>query len=995
MARVIKYASLRQLTWSKMKMKVKFNSNEIEFPEKKTIMDYMKENNEHIAGICKMKELDPYGSCRLCLVEINNRILPACSTYPRENDIINTKNEVVIDIRKSAIELMLSDHFGDCIGPCNDGCPSKSDVQGYLALAANGKYHEAVSLMKKDYILPATLGRICPAFCERECRRNLVEEPLAIRQLKRFVADYDLERGAWMPEIPPDTGKKVAIVGGGPAGLSCAFYLRIKGHDVTLYEAMPELGGMLRYGIPEYRLPKDILRKDIETVINTGIHVKTNTRIGEDISFNELQKKYDAIFLGIGAWKSRKLQLEGCEMPGVMDAFDFLRKINLGEKVEIGQNVMVVGGGNSAMDVARTAKRLGSNVIVTYRRTRNEMPAEEKEIEEAEEEGIEFNLLSNPLKIIGEENVNQIELIKMKLGEPDESGRCRPIACDGTNYCLDIDNVIFAVGQSSDRELLDKIGLKYSVMWADYDKTTYETNIPGTFVGGDLALSPSTVIEAIATGKEAAIMIDVYVKGKLPQYKEALQKPWEHLDEIERDEELMKLVLTYRSYNHWKKVTEEDYKDRERLNRVKTKNLLVEERIITFNEVEATFTEEEAIKEVNRCMSCGCLDSFECKLRECAKLYNAKQDQYVGELHTDPIDDSHSHIILDNNKCILCGRCVNLTHEIIGEGLIDNLNRGFPTKNGPPSGIQMGEVKGDFIGSFVDICPTGAFASTTPFVKNGPWDVISKPTVCNNCGIGCEMNIDIYKGFAINVSSIDNSWNYGLVCDKPRFDRTWEKNIKKPMKKSRKGFTEITLNEAKSIIDKHKKNLAIVLAPDVTNDEAIKLKEFSEKHGFKIGAVFNEGVSTAKITDIPKSKRIKLDVSLSDYPLLKPFLHIAKKQGAILTNDSYELAILNAPAKPEKVPTLIMHKGLNEIGLLELKFGKVPKADNYLLIGAMNKKFKGFTISMGYNENADLIIPIPAWISRSGKIVNTDGRELEVKKIFDDMSIIEILKLLF
>ncbi|HUT81580.1 MAG TPA: FAD-dependent oxidoreductase [Candidatus Bathyarchaeia archaeon] len=976
-------------------MKVKVNSNEIEFPEKTTILDYIRSNNKHIPGLCKMKELDPYGSCRLCLVEVNNRILPACSTYPRENDIIETKSNEIINSRKTALELILSDHYGDCIGPCNFGCPTKSQVQNYLALVALGKYHEAVALMKKDYILPASLGRVCPAFCERDCRRNLVEEPIAIRQLKRFAADYDLEHGPWMPEIPAETGKTIGIIGGGPAGLSLAFYARQKGHSVTIYEQMPKLGGMLRYGIPEYRLPKDILDKDIDTVIKTGIEVKTNTKIGEDITFKDLRKKHDAVYIATGAWVGSQLRIEGCDMPGVMDAIDFLRRISLGEKIELGQNVLVVGGGNSAMDVARTARRLGANVSISYRRTRNEMPAEQIEIDEAIEEGVILNELTNPVQLKGEEFVQQVELIRMELGEPDESGRCRPVECEGSNYCIDIDTVIFAVGQRPDTELLERFGLEHKVRWAAYNETTYQTNTPGVFVGGDLALGPSTVIQSIATGKEAAVMIDLYLREKLDQYEQTLSEPWNHLDDIEENSELKDIILYLKPYNHWKKVTKEDYEDRERIKRVKAKVLSPEIRSKNFDEVEETLSEEEAIKEVSRCMSCGCLDSFECKLREYSTLYGANQDAFLGELHSDPIDESHSHVILDNNKCILCGRCINLTHEITGEGLIDNLNRGFPTKNGPPVGMTLCDVKGDFIGNFVDDCPTGAFAMTTPFPKNGPWDVESFSTICKDCGIGCEMDVDVYMGFAVNISANENSWNHGLVCDKPRFSRSWEHKIINPRQKSGKTFVDITVDEVKNILAHHTKNIAIILTPEVTNDEALELKAFAEKKGYKIGAIFDEGISTTKLANIFTSKRIKLDVSVEDYPLLKPFIHIAKKNGAQIVEEDYDLTIISAPAKPEDVPTIIMHKGLNEVGLMNLGFAKIPKADTYLVIGSSDMKFKGFTISMGENEHADLILPLPAWINRAGKIVNSDNRELEVKKILDGPSIMDIIKSYF
>ncbi|MHA1211104.1 MAG: FAD-dependent oxidoreductase, partial [Candidatus Heimdallarchaeota archaeon] len=941
-------------------MKVKINNEEKDFPEKTTIMDFLRQNNQHIAGVCKMKELDPYGSCRLCLVDINGRLLPACSTYPRESDQIATMNYPVLNSRKTALELMLSDHYGDCIGPCNEGCPSKSDVQNYLALIAMGKYHEAVALMKRDYILPASLGRVCPAFCEDACRRGLVEGPVGIRLAKRFAADYDLANGPWMPEIPSATGKSIGIVGGGPAGLAAAFYLRIKGHAVTIYEAQPKLGGMLRYGIPEYRLPKETLDKDIDTVIKTGIDVQTNIRVGEDISLEELRMKHHAIFVGVGAWKVYRPRLDNCEIPGVLDAIDFLRRIAAGETIDIGKDVLVVGGGNSAMDVARTCVRLGANVSLSYRRTEKEMPARKIEIEEAEEEGVNFMILSNPINIIGDSKVQEIEMVKMELGEPDESGRRRPTVCDGSNYCIEMDTIIFAIGQRPDFNLLKKIGIEHH-NWggAVYDPITYETNMSGVFVGGDVAIGAATVIEAIATSKDAAKMIDFYLKGTLPRMKEIIKEPWRHLNTIEADENIKEFLQSYNPYNHWKTVTEEDYKDRVRQEPLKADVLPVKERVRTFDEVELTPKEKDVLHETERCMSCGCLDTYECKLREYAKLYGAKQDNFAGELHKDPIDESHPHVILDNNKCILCGRCINLTHEITGEGLIDNLNRGFPTKNGPPIGMKLGEVGGDFVGQFVDECPTGAFTTRTPYPKDGPWRVSHKPTTCFDCGMGCEMNIEIYDGFAVNVVSKDDSWNHGLVCDKPRFGRSWEKAIEKPMKKDGSKFKELSVKDAKVLAKDHSSDLAIILTPSVTNDEAQAIMKFAKTKGFKVGALVDEGVSTAKFANIFTSKRIHLDVKLSDYPVLKPFVHIAQLQGAILTKENPDIAIINAPAKPLDIPTIIMHKGLNEIGLMNLGLEKIPKAKNYLVIGSTDKKLKGYIMSMGKNENAELILPLP------------------------------------
>ncbi|WP_456453793.1 FAD-dependent oxidoreductase, partial [Thermococcus sp.] len=220
-------------------VKIIVNGKEIDAPEGKPLIDFLREIGEHVPGFCYTSELDPYGSCRLCLVSTRRGVTTSCTLRPMEGLELETLSDEVVSMRKTALELILSDHYGDCIGPCQDGCPAHSDVQGYLALIAMGKYHEAVKLMKEKYILPAVLGRVCPAFCEERCRRNLVEEPLAIRQLKRYAADYDLEHGPWMPEIPPSTGKRIAVVGGGPAGLACAYYLRTMGHEVTIIEAMP------------------------------------------------------------------------------------------------------------------------------------------------------------------------------------------------------------------------------------------------------------------------------------------------------------------------------------------------------------------------------------------------------------------------------------------------------------------------------------------------------------------------------------------------------------------------------------------------------------------------------------------------------------------------------------------------------------------------------------------------------------------------------------
>lgn len=940
-------------------VKITVNGKEFEAPKDKSLIEFLREIT-HVPGFCYTEAFDPYGSCRLCLVQTPRGITTSCTLKPMEGLSIETLSDEIIEMRKTALELILSDHYGDCIGPCQNGCPAHSDVQGYLALIAMGRYHEAVKLMKEKYILPAVLGRVCPAFCEEECRRNLVEEPLAIRQLKRFAADYDLENGPWMPEIPPSTGKRIAVVGGGPAGLACAYYLRTMGHDVTIFDAMPHLGGMMRYGIPPYRLPKDVLDKDIATVINTGIEVKTNTALGKDIALEELREQYDAVFLGVGAWKSRKMGIEGEDLDGVIHGTEFLRKVNMGEKVELGKRVIVVGGGNTAMDVARTALRLGADVTVVYRRSKSEMPANSREVEEAEEEGVKFMFLTNPVKIIGKEKVEEVELIKMKLGEPDASGRRRPMPIEGSEFRVKVDNVILAIGQYCDEEFLRTIGIEAKRGRVLVDEVTLQTNKEGVFAGGDLVLGPSTVIESIATGRRAAIMIDLYLKGKLEKAREVLLDPSKHIEEVIYDEDLYRVLFDLRPYNHWKKVTEKDYEHVERKPRVKVKLLDQEIRKSNFKEVEPTMDEETVLTEAQRCMSCGCMEVFRCKLREYATLYDAKQDAFVGEQNKFEIDETHPNVVLDNNKCVLCGQCVNFTHEIAREGIVDYLFRGFKTYIGPQLGERLEDQKGVFIGELTDICPVGAITEKLPFVKPGPWKTQPVKTVCNGCSFACEMNIEVYNDILVRASSRKDSWN-GYICDYCRFERPWAQDIAQPILKG----NAVSWEDAEKFLEE--KECALILTPSLTNEEIMFLKELAERKGIPIGSTIDGEGSTATLEDIRNAKRVLLKVNIEKYPLLKLLL-----KGKEIVEEGYEVAIIEGPAEPMDVPTLILHDGVNATGLIKAGVTGIPEAKAYVVIGNSPaiSKLKG----------EYLILPSGLWAEKEGTVTNAFGMDLKVKK---------------
>ncbi|EEB73820.1 NAD(P)-binding protein [Thermococcus sp. AM4] len=942
-------------------VKLIVDGKEVDAPADKPLIEFLREIG-HVPGFCYTEELEPYGSCRLCLVETERGVTTACTLKPREGLKVETLSDRVIEMRKTALELLLSSHYGDCIGPCQDACPAHADIQGYLALIARGKYHEAVKLMKEKYILPAVLGRVCPAFCEEACRRNLVDEPVGIRLAKRFAADYDLENGPWMPEIPPSTGKRVAVVGGGPAGLACAYYLRLKGHEVTIFEAMPELGGMTRYGIPEYRLPRDLLDEDIATVINTGIEVRTNTALGRDVTLEELREKYNAVFLAVGAWKSRKMGIPGEDLEGVMHGIEFLRKVNTGEEVKLGERVIVVGGGNTAMDVARTALRLGAKVTVVYRRSKAEMPANEREVEEAIEEGVEFLFLANPVRIIGDGRVEEVELIKMRLGEPDSSGRRRPIPIEGSEFRVKADNVILAIGQYCDEEFLKGLGIEARRGRAVVDEITLQTNVPGVFAGGDLVLGPSTVIESIATGRRGALMIDLYLRGRLEKAREVLANPEKHIRELTEDRELYELLLDLRPYNHWRDVTEEDYRETPRRPRVRPKLLDPKERAKGFEEVEKTLSEREARSEASRCMSCGCLAVFDCRLREYATLYGVKPELGRGEKRFE-IDESHPRITLDPNKCVLCGLCVRFTHEIAGEGVIDYLFRGYNTRVGPPLGDTIADVDGKFIGELADVCPVGAIVERPPLTKPGPWKTEKIKTVCNGCSLACEMAVEVYAGTLVRASSVEDSWNKYL-CDVCRFERPWEKTLSGLLLNGK----PVSWEEAKKFIESG--NYALVLTPDLTNEEIEALKAFAERKGVPIGSTVSGSPSTATLDNVRKAKRVLLRADTEKFPLLKILL-----RGKEIVEKDYELAVTE-DGEALNVPTLVLRKGANAEGLIRAWVTGIPKAERYVVVSNEPVELPGET----------LVIPAGRWAEKGGTVTNALGMELKVEKVREGYS---------
>ena len=510
-------------------------------------------------------------------------------------------NTYVIDKREERL----------CKAACKDACPIHMNIQGYIALIAEGRIREAYDLLRRTNPLPAVCGRVCYAPCEKACNRGQLDEPMAIRELKRFITDQIDIDTLEAPEITRN-GKEVAIIGSGPAGLAAAHDLALQGYEVTIFEALPEPGGMLRVGIPEYRLPKDVLKKEIEYIKRLGVKIKVNTKIGKKIQLKELKKSYQAIFVATGAHESTKLNISGEDSPGVIHAIDFLRDVNMGREVNIGQKVAIIGGGNTAVDASRVARRLGAEVKVIYRRSRTEMPATPAEVKGAEEEGIELIFLTNPTKIITEDGkVSKIECIKMKLGEPDASGRRRPIPIEGSEFILEVDTVITALGQVSTLGFAKELGIEISGRGTISTDAALATNVEGIFAGGDVVTGPSIAIEAIAAGKKAAISIDEYLRGEPLSSKEDTRQP----EELSAGEVA---VLKSRFPSKSKMPVPE---------------LEPKERIKDFREVEQGYSVSEAKEEAERCLASeieGCFACHECEARCTAKAIDYEmQDEYV------------------------------------------------------------------------------------------------------------------------------------------------------------------------------------------------------------------------------------------------------------------------------------------------------------------------------------------------------------------------------
>ncbi|MFR6253357.1 molybdopterin-dependent oxidoreductase [Blautia caecimuris] len=601
-----------------------------------------------------------------------------------------------------------------------------------------------------------------------------------------------------------------------------------------------------------------------------GVTMVTNTKIGEDISFEAIRRDFDAVCVGIGAWVSTGVRCKGEDAEGVIGGIDFLRKVVRNEDIDLGKNVAIVGGGNTAMDACRTAVRLGADKVYNiYRRTKDEMPADMIEIEEAEEEGVIFLNLTNPLEIISDENghCRQMVLQVMELGEPDASGRRAPVPVEGKTETIDVDTVILAIGQRVNAEGMNGVELTRKGGLV-YDKDTYMTALPGVFAGGDCGNDKiSIAVESIGDAKKSYLIVDAYLRGEEIKYEPNY-------------------------YVTKKDVTPATFEDRERMCRPTMEQLNAEERKDNFTEVVFGYDEEQAVEEAHRCLECGCKDYFECKLISYANMYDVDPDRLAGDINEVEFHDEHPFILRDPNKCILCGLCVRACDEVMGVGALGLVKRGFDTVVMPALEQPLSETGCISCGQCVSVCPTGALQENLTLEKSVPLDTEATDTTCAYCSVGCSMHLETYGDMLVKaVPDREGAVNKGLLCGRGKFGfdcSVMDGKLLEPMARKDGELTEVdyheafmlTAKKAESLAAKYGRNaVAVAVSDRYTNEEAYVIKKFADSIGAKTLCFNNRENGLEKVLGVNASPNTINEVLSADVILCAGF--IAKENQVI------------------------------------------------------------------------------------------------------------------
>jgi len=811
---------------------IKLNGNKLKVATGETILNVCLEQGIDIPHLCHDPKLKPFSSCFVCVVEIKGykSHQPSCSTMVQEGMEIFTDTPGVIKSRKMSLELILSNHYADCLAPCTQACPAGVDIQGYLSLTEKGLYQQAVELIKETNPLPAICGRVCVRPCESKCRRQYTEDqnPVGIDYLKRYVSDFDLVAEIpYTPKCKDFNGKKVAIIGSGPAGLTAAYYLQIDGFQADIYERADAAGGWLRYGIPEYRLPNAIIDQEVANITKLGVKIYTNQDLGSNLQFETLDKNYDAIFLAIGAQNGDLLGINEKPAPNLVSGIDFLkRNAETNNDTDLsGKRVVVVGGGNTAMDCCRSARRCGSeDVIVLYRRTEADMPANPIEIHESKVEGVKYEFLAAPVDVYYDEegNLTGLKCIRMKAEKVLGSRRSNIVPIEGSEFDLPCDLVLPATGQKIQYPVLDHINDYYKTeslqlnKWKtlDANENTFQMNIPKIFAAGDAVTGPTNIIQAIAGGKAAATYMAQFIFDQpftfklkpfisardqfAPQTKELYHGKYEFVDRYEMP------------------VLEEN----QRLN---------------FDEVELGYQSEEMIMdELSRCLECGCSAFYDCDLQKYATEYGAVQTHYKGEYQTFEHNSVHPKLELDNHKCILCGRCVRVCKEYSGNRVWEFFQRGSKTFVAPNLEGTLQDSRCDACGLCIDTCPTGALTENYIF-KVLPVAYNHLPIIDPFGSEGFEAELLEYKGNIYGATARNGFVNHKGLINRDLFFNysifNKSRRITQPMERVNGELVPIAMEAAiekivKSIRKVQNVDNAILVSPELTNEAMYMIQKW-------------------------------------------------------------------------------------------------------------------------------------------------------------------------